>query len=67
MDEAQEGVQTETETANDEGTQAEIADEEVPLADVPAAVKNTAGIVGGIAAGFGALLLLFKRKKKEDQ
>lgn len=65
---------TETGTAEEEATEDEtledIADDEVPLAaavESNQSSKNAIGIAGMISAAFAALLLLFKRKKGEEE
>ena len=67
-------AKAETGTAEEEATEDEtledIADDEVPLAaavESNQSSKNTIGIAGMISAAFAALLLLFKRKKGEEE
>ena len=68
-DDAQAGQDNaQAETLSEEAALEEIADEETPLAAAPTqSMEMNGGILGALAAAFGALFLLGKRKKEEKQ
>ena len=62
----QDGAQAET--LGVEMSLEEIADEATPLAAAPAqSTEMNGGILGALAAAFGALLLLLGKRKKEEE
>ena len=58
---------THAEVSAEELSAVELSDEAVPLAASAQSVKKTGGVIGTIAAAFGALLLLGKRRKDEEE